>query len=179
MENKILFPGVKDGGTFEVGGIEFIKFPDENGVTPVVAKELQFYSDFGENNNLAESKILRRLQEEWLPKVAEVIGEENLCQIHTDLTTLDGLKPYPELESMVSLPTLDFYRKHVEIFDRYKQDNWWWLATPESAQPHDTPRWVLCVSPSGLIIRDYYFDIVSGVRPFLALKSSIFGSFEK
>ena len=178
MENKALFTGVKDGETFEVAGIEFIKFSDENGVTPVVAKELQFYSSFGENNNLVESKILRRLQEEWLPKVAEAIGEENLCQIQTDLTTLDGLKPYPELESMVSLPTFEFYRKHVEIFDRYKQGAWWWLSTPESAQPHDNPRWVLCVSPSGNFCIDR-FNCVNGVRPFLALKSSIFGPFEK
>ena len=94
-------------------------------------------------------------------------------------TTLDGLKPYPELESMVSLPTLEFYRKHVEIFDRYKQDAWWWLATPESAQPHDAPRWVLCVSPSGRINRGSCNFGVFGVRPFLALKSHIFGSFEK
>ena len=176
MESKCLFPGVKDGEVFQLGGIEFIKFPDENGVTPVVPKDIQFFSAFGENNNLAESKILRRLQEEWLPKVAEAIGEENLCQIHTDLTTLDGLKPYPELESQVSLPTLEFYRKHVEIFDRYKPDNWWWLATPESAQPHDAPRWILCVAPSGFVS----FNIgVRGVRPFLALKSSIFKSSEE
>lgn len=178
MENKSLFPGVKDGEVFQLGGIKFIKFPDENGVTPVVAKDVQFFSGFGENNNLAESKILRRLQEEWLPKVAQAIGEENLCQIRTDLTTLDGLKPYPELESQVSLPTLEFYRKHVEIFDRFKPDTWWWLATPESAQPHDAPRWILCVAPSGSI----YYDVCnyfSGVRPFLALKSSIFGSSEE
>lgn len=177
MENKSLFPGVKDGEVFQLGGIDFIKFPDENGVTPVVAKDIQFFSTFGENNNLTESKILRHLQEEWLPKVAEAVGEENLCQIRTDLTTLDGLKPYPELESQVSLPTLEFYRKHVEIFDRYKPDSWWWLATPESARPHDAPRWILCVAPSGNFNYGCFHD--NGVRPFLALKSSIFGSSEE
>ena len=175
MENKTLFPGVKDGEVFQLGGIEFIKFPDENGVTPVVAKDIQFFSAFGENNNLAESKILRRMQEEWLPKVAEAIGEENLCQIHTDLTTLDGLKPYPELESQVSLPTLEFYRKHVEIFDRYNPGNWWWLATPHSTERHENANWIKCVSPAGGICSVGYYDC-NGVRPFCILKSNIFVS---
>ena len=178
MENKVLFPGVKDGDTFEVGGIEFIKFPDANGVTPVVAKDIQFFSAFGQNNNLKKSKVLQKLQGEWLPDVINAVGDENFCVIKTDLTTLDGLKPYGELESLVSLPTLEFYRKHVEVFDRYKVENWWWLATPESAMPHSNPVWTLCVSPSG----DFFSVIcssVSGVRPFLALKSSIFGSCEE
>lgn len=178
MENKALIPGVKDGDTFKLGGIEFIKFPDEGGVTPVVAKDIQFFSSFGQNNNLKESGILRQLQEEWLPKVAEAVGDENLCQIRTDLTTLDGLKPYGTLDSLVSLPTMEFYRKHVEIFDKYKPDRWWWLATPESAPPHDAARWILCVSPSGFIDIDYFINDY-GVRPFLALKSSVFGSFEE
>lgn len=178
MENKILFPGVKDGGTFEVSGIEFIKFPDENGVTPVVAKDIQFFSAFGQNNNLKKSKVLQKLQEEWLPDVINAVGAENLCVIKTDLTTLDGLKPYGELESLVSLPTLEFYRKHVEVFDRYKVENWWWLATPESAMPHSNLVWTLCVSPSGRISNGNYC-VGSGVRPFLALKSSIFGSCEE
>ena len=179
MNTKCLFSNVKDGEVFEVAGIEFIKFPDENGMTPVVAKNIQFVSDFGEDNNFAKSTVLRKMQEEWLSKVADAIGEENLCQIHTDLTTLDGLKPYPELESQVSLPTLEFYRKHVEIFDRYNPDNWWWLATPESAQPHDAPNWILCVAPSGRIFYGVRYCIDFGVRPFLALKSSIFESSEE
>ena len=178
MENKCLFSGVKDGEVFKVGDIEFIKFPDENGMTPVVAKNIQFVSDFGEDNNFAKSTVLRKMQEEWLPKVADFIGEENLCMIRTDLTTLDGLKPYEPVESLVSLPTLEFYRKHVEIFDRYKQNRWWWLATPESASPHDAPDWILCVAPSGYIgyVNFYY---VYGVRPFCIFKSYIFGSCDK
>ena len=177
MSNNIHFPGVKDGDVFEVAGISFIKFPDEGGITPVVAKEIQFSSTFGDNNNLAESRVLRRLQDEWLPKVIQAVGDENLCEICTDLTTLDGLKPYQPLHSLVSLPTMEFYRKHVAIFDRYKLDEWWWLATPESAQPHDDPYWTLCVAPSGRIGHDYCVRL-DGVRPFLTLKSSIFGSSE-
>lgn len=171
------FSGIKDGETFQVDGIEFIKFPDQNGMTPVMAKDIAFISDYGSNNDFRKSKILEKLQKEFLPKIIAAVGEENLCTIQTDLTALDGLKPYGVLNSLISLPTLDFYRANVEIIDKYPVSSWWWLATPESAKPHSNPTWALCVSPSGLIDYDsYYFD--GGVRPFLIFKSSIFGSSE-
>lgn len=175
---KPLFPGVKDGETFTVAGIEFIKFPSVDGQTPVVAKDILFRSTFGEDNDLRQSKVLKKLEAEYLPKIMEAIGAENLCTIKTDLTTLDGLKPYGVMESLVSLPTLDFYRANAEIFDKYNPGTWWWLATPESAQPHDTPWWILCVAPSGYVGGSicYYFD--SGVRPFYIFNSDIFGSSE-
>jgi hypothetical protein len=172
---EILFPGVKDGETFKVAGMEFIKFPNKDGKTPVVMRRIAFVSDFGENNNLKESKVLERMEKEILPKIAAEVGEENICTFKTDLTALDGLKPYGELESKISLPTMDFYRANVEIFDQHKVDCWWWLSTPESARPHESPYWVLCVAPSGGIHHvNCYFGY--GVRPFLIFKSSIFGS---
>lgn len=177
-ENKrVLFPGVKDGETFKIGDMEFIKFPSENGVTPVVMKDIAFTARFGENNDLRESNVLKRMVDEILPKIVAAIGEDNLCTVKTDLTTLDGLKPYGVMESLISLPTLDFYRANVEVFDRYSPGRWWWLATPESARPHCAPEWTLCVSPSGR----FNFgncDNGIGVLPFLSFKSSIFESFE-
>ena len=175
---KPLFPGVKDGDTFTLAGIEFIKFPSVDGQTPVVAKDILFKSRFGDNNDFRQSAVLKKLEAEYLPKIIEAIGEENLCTIKTDLTTLDGLKPYGTMESIVSLPTLDFYRANAEIFGKYKPGSWWWLATPDSAQPNDSPYWVLCVSPSGYIDNCDHYYIGRGVRPFYIFKSSIFESSE-
>ena len=173
------FSGVKDGEVFKAGGIEFIKFPDRDGVTPAVAKDILFTSAFGEDNNFANSTILEQLQKEVLPQVLEDVGEENVLLFHTDLTTLDGLKPYGELESRISLPTFDFYRENVEIFDRYNPGTWWWLATADSAKPHYDPVWITCVSPRGGINLDGYYGGRNGVRPFLNFVSSIFGSCEE
>lgn len=175
IDKTVRIPGVKDGDTFRIGDMEFIKFPDRNGETPVVMKSVAFISRFGSDNDLRCSDVLKRLKSEHLPKVMESIGAENLCTIRTDLTTLDGLTPYGTMESFVSLPTLDFYRANIEIFDKYKLNDWWWLATPESAPPHSSNRWVLCVFPSG------YINCVNsgsdfGVRPFYIFKSSIFES---
>ena len=178
-ENKtVSFPGVKDGDTFQVGGVEFIKFPAMNGGTPAVMKNIAFQSRFGDNNDLRTSDVQKKMEADILPKIISAIGEENLCTIKTDLTTLDGLKPYGVMESLISLPTFDFYRANVEIFDKYPVDDWWWLATPESAKPHDDPRWILCVSPSGYIGYDNYNYFNVGVRPFLIFNSSIFESSE-
>ena len=174
---KPLFPGVKDGETFTIAGIEFIKFPSAAGQTPVVTKDIIFRSRLGNNNDLRQSIVLKKLEAEHLPKIIEAIGEENLCTIKTDLTTLDGLKPYGTMESLVSLPTIDFYRANAEIFGKYKPDCWWWLATSESAQTNSDPDWILCVSPSGFIYFNH-FGLDSGVRPFYIFKSSIFESSE-
>lgn len=56
----VIFPGVKDGDTFEVAGIEFIKFPSKGGMTPVLSKEILFHSSFGEDNDFRKSKILKQ-----------------------------------------------------------------------------------------------------------------------
>ena len=179
-ENKVVgFPNVKDGDTFKVAGIQFIKFPDVDGMTPVVARNILFNSTFGYNNDLRSSNPLKRLKEEILPKIIMVIGEENVCTFPTDLTAWDGLKPYGVMEEKISLPTMDFYRANVEIFDKHPVSGWWWLATPETAPPHGSSNWILCVSPSGRIYDGGYYCLVLGVRPVLYFKSSIFGSSEE
>lgn len=179
MDKTISFPGVKDGATFQVAGMEFIKFPEVDGKTPVAMRDIAFRSRFGDNNDLRTSDVLKRMEKEILPKIIEAVGEENLCTVQTDLTTLCGLKTYGVMESLISLPTVDFYRANVEIFDKYPVSGWWWLATPDSAKPHDDPYWTLCVSPSGGINIVICNDGIGGVRPFLFFKSSIFESFEE
>lgn len=174
---KVLFPNVKDGGIFKIGTTDYIKFPSVNGQTPIVARDILFKSYFGTDNDFRNSKILKKLQEDCLPKIIEAVGAENVCSFKTDLTTLDGLKTYEALESMASLPTFDFYRANVKIFDQYPVREWWWLATPDTAQPHYDPIWAVCVSPSGHFNYDDFFSRL-GVRPFYILNSSIFGSCE-
>ena len=168
---------VKIGNTFKIGDTEFIKFSDKDGVTTVVTKDIVFESRFGKNNNFAQSKVFEKLSTEFLPKVAEIVGEENICEIMTDLTTLDGLKPYEPMTSKISLPTLDFYRENVKLFYKYKINKWWWLATADSTSTHNISNLVKCVSPSGL--DDYDFcNFYYGVRPLLNFVSSIVVSCE-
>lgn len=171
-------PRVANGETFKIDDIEFIKFTDIDGVTTVVTKEIVYKSDFGKNNNLANMNIIKRLEKEFMPKIIEAVGAENILDFETDLTALDGVKTYGKITSKVSLPTLDFYREHTEIFDKYKLDDWYWLATPWSALPHYDSSCILCVAPAGNICNLNYGND-SGVRPILHFKSSIFDSCEE
>ena len=178
MSKTMELSKVKAGDLFKIGEIEFIKFGEENGVVTAVTKDIVFDSIFGENNNFKESEVLKRLENEFLPKIAEVIGMDNICDFITDLTTLDGLKVYGEMTSKVSLPTFDFYRQNVSIFDKYNPGKWWWTATADSAKPHCNPYWIKSVSPDGGI-NDRYYGSDYGVRPFLRFVSSISVSCEE
>lgn len=169
---------VEKGKIFKIGECELINFPETEGTSIVVFKNTVFHSTFGKNNNFKTSTILEKLNNEILPEIEAAVGADNICDVVTDLTTLDGLKTYGEMTSKISLPTVDFYRENVEIFDKHKLGEWWWLATPDSAEPHykNCP-WITCVSPLGDLFNGRY-DCDYGVRPFLRFKSSILVSCE-
>lgn len=171
MSAKVSLEQIKDGGIFSIAGMKFIKFPSENGKTPIVMKEFAFQSEFGENNDLRKSHVLQRIEMEILPNIVAAVAND-LCDIKTDLISLDGLKPYGVLESLITLPTLDFYRANVAIFDRNKVSGWWWLATPDSASPHGDSQWVMCVHADGFVGNYNGRTIEFGVRPMLCLKST-------
>ena len=165
----------KVGETFQIGKYEFIRFPEEQGGVAVVMKDCLFCSKYGEDNNFSKSTILEKLQ----PVLAEIIdqlGAENVMEFETDLLSLDGSAKHGVLRSKISLPTFDFYRKNVKIFDGYNPDFWWWLATPNSTTDHINDKWIICVSPLGNVSCVYYYDDCRGVRPFLIFSSSIFES---
>ena len=162
-----------------MAGIKFIKFADVDGCTQAVAKDTLFKSDFGENNNFAESTILEKLKNDVLPKIEEAVGAENIVEFETDLLSLDGSDKYGIIKSKISLPTFDFYRANVKIFDNYNPDKWWWLATPDSTTDHAIDYWVVCVSPSGYVDGNGCSGYDDGVRPFLNFVSSISVSCEE
>lgn len=179
MKNTKILAEIEIGKTFEVAGIEFIKFADVDGCTQAVAKDTLFKSIFGANNNFAESTILKKLKNDVLPKIEEAVGAENIVEFETDLLSLDGSDKYGKIKSKISLPTFDFYRANVKVFDKYKLDKWWWLATPDSTTDHANDYWIVCVSRSGNISSNRYYDYYYGVRPFLNFVSSISVSCEE
>ena len=164
---------IKIGETFKVADIEFIKFADENGNTVAVTKDSVFNSQFGNNNNFAKSVIKKRLESEILPKIANAIGEENIVEHEVDLLSLDGDDKWGKVMCKISVPTFDFYRHNVKLFDKYKLNKWWWLATPDTTAEHYNDWWTVCVSPRGSIYDDGYFGGSNSVRPFMIFVSSI------
>lgn len=164
---------IKIGETFKVADIEFIKFADENGNTIAVAKESVFDCRFGENNNFAQSRVKSRLESEILPKIEKAVGTENIIEHEVDLFSLDGDDKWGKVKCKISVPTFDFYRNNVKIFDKYKLGKWWWLSTPDTTVKHYNDDWVVCVSPHGYVNFNCYYHFVLGVRPFIIFVSSI------
>ena len=164
--------------TCSIADIEFIKVSEENGKACLVAKEAVFDSVFGKNNIFGESDILEKLNTKILPKLESAVGAENIKEFDLDLTSLDGLDTYGSIKTKIAIPTLDFYRKNVRLFDKYKLDSWWWLSTPDTTPEHYNNRWSLCVSPIGYFsCDDYYCNYC--VRPFLFFDTSISVSCEE
>jgi hypothetical protein len=164
---------IKVGEIFKVADIEFIKFGEENGNTIAVARDYVFNSQFGDNNNFAKSEVRTRLENEILPKLEKAIGVENIVEHTVDLLSLDGDDKWGETKCKISIPTFDFYRRNVTIFDKYKLDEWWWIATPETTAKHYNDWWAICVSPRGDV--DLYFSsryVEHGVRPFIVFVST-------
>ncbi len=174
---KTLFE-IANGELFEIAGIDFIKFSDDDGHTVAVAKDSVFDSLFGDNNNFAESKVKTQLEKKILPRLEKAIGAENIIEHEVDLLSLDGDDKWGKVMCKISIPTFDFYRHNVKIFDKYKLDDWWWLATPDTTAKHYNDSWIRCVSPHG----NFYgngFNYCSGVRPILIFSSSISVSCEE
>lgn len=164
------------GDTFKVADIEFIKFGEEDGVVTAVAKDILCNKVFDDDtNNFAKSSLLQYLTNKILPKIETAVGANNVLEFETDLISLDGLDDYGTMRSKISLPTFDFYRKHVKIFNKHKVGNYWWLSTPDSTPAHEVKYWVRIVYDVGPLYGDNcYCDF--GVRPVCHFVSSIFVS---
>ena len=158
-----------------IGKFEMVVLEQREEETYLILKDLYGEeSEFGKNNNYDGSLVDKKCQE-FAKALADIVGEDNLVLHEVDLTSDDGLKDYGTVERRASLITADMYRKYVDIFDKFKLDRWWWLATPWSTKRHANDSWVKCVSPSGYVYFGNYIS-VDGVRPFCILKSNIFVS---
>ena len=163
--------------TCKIGEHEFIVLEHAGDTTLLVRKDpLPDDIAFGENNNYNGSNV-DAVCIAFGDEIAAIVGAENIVPHTVDLTANDGLDDYGEIERFASAFTADRQRRYVRTMDKYPTDRWCWLATPWSTPTHENDKYVLCVSPSGLITFNLYYDNGDcGVRPFCILKSNIFVS---
>ena len=166
---------IEIGKIKNIGGEEFIILDVlENGVL-CLSKDFA-YTDtmFDRNsNNYANSSIRKLLNTEYLKKIADAVGEENILETEIDLTSDDGLDDYGKVTDKVGLLTADMYRKYNRIIEKYPVNDWWWLSTPWSTPHRGYSSSVRCVYCNGTLFSSYC-HCNFGVRPFLIFSSSIF-----
>lgn len=168
--------GLKIGDTFELAGTTWKILDITNDGYSCLADSIGEMEFDSESNNWANSDLHDYLVTEFLDKLKEEIGEDNILQRERDLLSLDGQTEYGKAYEKVSLLTVDEYRKYRSLIPN-TEDDWWWLITPWSTPCNDYKAGGAAVSPSGYVYYvNCYFN--SGVRPFCIFSSSIFESEE-
>ena len=168
--------GLKIGDTFEIAGTTWKILDITNEGYSCLADSIKETEFDSESNNWVNSDLRDYLVTEFLDKLKEEIGEDNIIQRERDLLSLDGQTEYGKAYEKVSLLTVDEYRKYRSLIPN-TEDYWWWLITPWSTSCNDYKTGVASVSPSGYIGLDSCYSNY-GVRPFCIFSSSIFESEE-
>ena len=179
-ENRIRLSHLNPGDVFKADGLKYIVLEHfSNGTTAAIRKDVLQESrvfDF-DDNNWKTSSIRRFLNNEYLEDLMEVFGEGNIMNHVTNLLSLDGLKDYGKCTDKVSLLSVGQYWKYREVigdvlYDSDKEDDSWWLITPDSTSSGFGGNDMLYVgsmgdigcSPSGFR---------RGIRPYLVLRDSV------
>lgn len=166
--------GLSVGDTFGLAGLTWTILDITDKGYMCLADKLEDSMSFAnKTNNWSDSGLREYLDNVFLEKIAGEIGKENIIPFNRNLLSLDGKTEYGECEDMVSLLTVDEYRKYRRFIPN--ADYWWWLITPWSTPCNNCKEIVAVVSPSGNIY-NYYCSSNNGVRPFCIFSSSIFES---
>lgn len=129
----------------------------------------------GSCNNWKCSDLRKELNTDLKDKIEDELGKGALVGFERDLLSMDGQTEYGTCKDLVSLISVDEYRKYRKFLP--STDRYWWTITPDSTPCNNDSTCLRVVSPDGVI--DYYnFDCSVGVRPFCIFSSSIFESEE-
>lgn len=168
--------GLEIGDTFEIAGINWKILDITDKGYMCLADKLEDSMEFDErSSDWAGSQLREYLNTEFFEKISDEIGEENIITFNRDLTSLDGQTEYGECEDMVSLLTIDEYRKYRKLIPN--TNFYWWLISPWSTPCNYWNRSVTVVAPAGNIY-DLSCDCHYGVRPVCIFSSLIFESEE-
>ena len=129
----------------------------------------------GSCNNWKCSDLRKELNTDLKDKIEDELGKGALIGFERDLLSMDGQTEYGTCKDLVSLISVDEYRKYRKFLP--STDRYWWTITPDSTPCNNDSTCLRVVSPVGRINCDDY-DCSSGVRPFCIFSSSIFESEE-
>lgn len=174
---KLNLKGLKVGDYFELADSKWRILDITSKGYHCLADPLSFKKQFdSESNNWCKSALRKWFNNEYLKKLVETVGKENIIEFERDLLSLDGQTEYGKCVDEVSLLTVDEYRKYRKLIPNVGM--WCWLLTPWSTKCNEDDTWVTVVSPSGFICNLICYCNY-GVRPFCIFASAIFESEEE
>ena len=158
----------RDKNIIMICGQPCTKLKEENGNAYYHLCKPLFKSEFGSDNNYANSTIRKELLEHEFTLSLQKEYGDCLVPAVMDLTALDGLKDYGKITDIVGIPDLNLYRECRE--NMLVGDCWWWLSTPNSTPSGAGSSCVRYVHDDGRVDWDgCNWD--RGVRPFFIIKS--------
>lgn len=166
--------GLSAGDTFKLAGLTWTILDITDKGYMCLADKLEDSMSFAnKTNNWSDSGLREYLDNVFSEKIAGEIGKENIIPFNRNLLSLDGQTEYGECEDMVSLLTVDEYRKYRKLIPN--AGYWWWTCTPWSTESNSYEVETTVVSPSGGV--NYYGCFSNyGVRPACIFSSAIFES---
>lgn len=169
--------GLVIGGKFELAGLMWTILDITDKGYMCLADRLEDSMSFAnKSNDWSNSGLREYLDNVFLERIAGEIGKENIIPFNRNLLSLDGQTEYGECEDMVSLLTVDEYRKYRKLIPN--AGYWWWTCTPWSTESNSYEVETTVVSPSGFFGSHYCYNYLNGVRPFCIFSSAIFESEE-
>lgn len=159
----------RDKNIIMICGQPCTKLKEENGNTYYHLCKPLFESEFGTDNNYANSAVRKELLEHEFTLSLQKEYGDRLVPVTMNLTSLDGLKDYGTVTDVVGIPDINLYRECRENI--FVGDDWWWLSTPDSTPSGTGSSGVQCVCGGGCVgwcYADYYRR---SARPFFILKS--------
>ena len=129
----------------------------------------------GSCNNWKCRDLRKELNTDLKDKIEDELGKGALVGFERDLLSMDGQTEYGTCKDLVSLISVDEYRKYRKFLP--STDRYWWTITPDSTPCNNDSTCLRVVSPVGCIDDDDCRCSL-GVRPFCIFSSSIFESEE-
>lgn len=167
--------GLVIGEKFELAGLMWTILDITDKGYMCLADKLEDSMSFAnKTNNWSDSGLREYLDNVFSEKIVGEIGKENIIPFNRNLLSLDGQTEYGECEDMVSLLTVDEYRKYRKLIPN--AGYWWWTCTPWSTESNSYEVETAVVSPSGNVFNYDCDDYGFGVRPACIFSSAIFES---
>lgn len=171
------------GDIFEKNGIEWYVVSKTENCVDVWRKELlkRTMRFDGNSNDFRGSEIEEYLNTTYIQEEAiPAFGLENILTKEIDLTSLDGLTTYGLHKTKIHLGTFDDYRNaRKNGMFREKNENLFWLDTPNSTKEGSGTSFVQIVDDDGGVDFDVCRWSERGVHPFISLNPTILVSFKK
>lgn len=162
------------GDTFELAGSTWMVLDINEKGYYCLSSSIEDREFDKDSNDWKFSSLRKYLNGEYLEKICDSVGSENIVSFERDLISIDGRNDYGTCEDKVSLLTFDEYRKYREVV---KLNGYWWLLTPWGVKRDGYESSAAVVCPSGGVGGNYCYNYC-GVRPFCIFDSSIFESGE-